>query len=132
MNLLEEIQAKCTPEMLLPQNRDDGAIAALVSIGRTRFRKTNVGEGGIIAAIGDLAAANIFLDVVNSVPDYRHIKKVITRGDFDLGELMAQGAVQAMVTALVLTQPQADRLKALGIESDPVSAQEVAKALEGL
>ena len=127
MTLLEEIQAKCSFEMLA--NRDDGAIATLLSIGRTKLRKTNIGEGGIIAAIGDLTAANNFLDAVNAVAEYRHIKKVISRGDFDMGDLMSQAGVQAMVPA-VLTQMQADNLKALGLVHDPVSAQQVSQALE--
>lgn len=129
MSLLAEIQAKCSIAMLA--NRDDGAIAALVSAGRTKLSKTSVGEGGIIAAIGDLTAGNNFLDIVNSAADYRHIKKVISRGDFDLGEAMAQIAVQSLVPA-VISQDQANRLKALGIVPNPVTAQDVSKALEGM
>ena len=121
--LLDEIRAKCSTELLA--SRDLNAIAAEVNIGRRRLKKTSLGEGGIIAAVGNLNAGNAFLDVVNSAPDYRHIKKVISRGDFDLGEPMAQEGVQAMVAANVLTQAQANALCALGQEPDPVTEFEV-------
>ena len=127
MGLLEEIQAKCTPELIA--SRDFDAIATQVNIGRVKFQKTEIGEGGIVAAIGDLAAANTFLDVINSAPDFRHIKKVVSRGAFDLGEQMAQTAVQAMVAGGVLNQSQADALKALGLIPDPVTVREVNMAL---
>ena len=67
--------------------------------------------------------------MINSVADFRHIKKIISRGAFDLGEPMAQNAVQAMVGAGVLTQPQADALKALGLTPNPVTVREVNMAL---
>lgn len=127
MTLIEEIQAKCSADLIASRNYD--AIAAAVNIGRKRPKKTALGEGGIIAAIGDLDAGNAFLDVVDSAAPYRHIKKVIARGDFDIGEPMAQAGVQQMVGAGVLTQAQADALCALGYEPDPVSSQQVSDAM---
>lgn len=127
MTLLDEIKAKCPPALLA--SRDHAAIATQVSTGRKRYSKTSLGEGGIIAAIGDLTAGNTFLDVVNSAPAYRHIKKVIGRGDFDMGEPMAQAGVQQMVSLAVLTQAQADALCALGVSPDPVTELDVRKTL---
>lgn len=133
MTLLEEIQAKCT--LTLIASRDHQAIADAVNVGRTRLRKTELGQGGIVAAIGDVDAANAFLDIVTNrandpASKFRHIASVINRGEFDMGEQMAQISVQAMVPA-VLTQEQADKLKALGIAGDHVSAARVANALDG-
>lgn len=128
MSLFQEIQAKCSAELIA--SKDHQTIAETVSLGRTKFRRTHLGEGGIIAAIGSLDVGNTFLDVVGSAPAYRHIKKVIARGDFDMGEAMAQGGVQSMVGAGVLTQVQADSLCALGLEADTVSVTQVAQALE--
>lgn len=126
--LLEQIQALPNAAELMAA-RDDFAIAAALSVGRKKFRKTTLGEGGIIAAIGDLDAGNAFLDVVNSAAPYRHIKKVIGRGDFDMGEPMAQAGVQQMVGLSVLTQAQADSLCALGLQDDPISVNAVSDAL---
>lgn len=128
MTLFQEIQAKCSVELIA--SNDHQAIAQAVNLGRTRFRRTHLGEGGIIAAIGSLDVGNTFLDVVSTAPAYRHIKKVIARGDFDMGEAMAQGGVQAMVAVGVLTQAQADSLCALGLEANTVTVTEVAQALE--
>jgi hypothetical protein len=111
-------------------HRDDGAIAAALSVGRTRAKITAIGDGTIIETLG-IAAGNAFLDVIETVPDYRYVKRIIARGELDMSSLTAQGGVQAMVPA-VLTQEQADKLKALGREADPISAQQVAQALEGL
>ena len=131
MTLLAEIQSKCSAELIA--SRDFDAIAAAVNVGRTRYRKTELGDGSIIAAIGDLNAANAFLDVVKSTSPtspFRHVKDVIFRGAFDMGDLMAQASVQSMVPA-ILTQEQADNLKALGVEPDHVTAQQVSDAMGG-
>lgn len=69
------------------------------------------------------------MDVINTVPDFRHVKKIIARGDFDMSTAVSQEGVQAMVPA-VLTQEQADALKALGTVPAPVSVQEVIDALK--
>jgi hypothetical protein len=68
------------------KNRDDGAIAAAMSAGRTRQEPTEIGVGGILDTL---------------VPS-------------------------------VLTQAQADALKGLAIKPDVITAQDVARALEGM
>jgi hypothetical protein len=127
MSLLDEITAVCTPEEIA--SAEHGMIAERVSVGRTRPSTTHIGEGKLLEVLG-LAAGNAFLDVINTVPDYRHVKKIIARGDFDMSTSVSQDGVQAMVPA-VLTQVQADALKALGLTSAPVSVQEVIEALKG-
>ena len=116
MTLLEEIQAKCTVEELASQ--DTFLIAAKVSLGRTKPAKTRIGEGTILDVLG-VPVGNSFLDVINSVADYRYVKNIILRGEFDLSLASSQTGVQALVPS-VLTQEQADALKALGKAPDPV------------
>ena len=125
MTLLEEIQAACTVEEIA--SGEHGLIAAKVSVGRTRAQKTNIGEGTILDVLG-LTTGNSFLDVINSVADFRHVKKIIGRGDFDMSTATSVAGVQALVPS-VLTQPEADALIALGRVPAPVSVQEVITAL---
>lgn len=109
---------------------DHGAIAAALSVGRTKLVTTAIGEGAILATLG-LEAGNAFLDVIDAHPDFRHVKKIIARGEFDMSSPVSQAGVQGMVPA-VLTQEQADALKALAVQDAPVSSQEVTRALEGM
>jgi predicted LPLAT superfamily acyltransferase len=126
MTLLEEIQAGGFDLA----NRDDGAIAAALSVGRTKLVKTSIGEGTILATLG-LAAGNAFLDVIDAHPDFRHVKKIVARGEFDMSSPVSQAGVDGMVPA-VLTQEQADALKNLAVVPDVISANDVARALEGV
>ncbi len=114
---------------ITPATRDFGAIAAALSVGRTRRVKTSIGKGAILAALGQ-TAGNAFLDVVDAAPDFRHVKEIIARGEFDLSLDISQEGVQALVPA-VLTQEQADALKNLAVQPDPISVQQVTQAFEG-
>jgi len=127
MTLFEEITIKCTAEMIAA--RDHQTIADVVNVGRTRSQKTSIGEGTILDVLG-ITVGNTFLDVINSASDFRHVKRIIARGDFDVSTPTAQGGIQALVPS-VLTQAQSDNLKALGIVNDHVTAARVANALDG-
>lgn len=127
MTLLAEIRAKCNPAML--SNRDDAAIAALVSVGRTKASGREIGKGTILETIG-FAAGNAFLDVIDGDATFRHVRTLVNEGRLIISSVLVMGTIQSMVPA-VITQPQADLLLALASVPDPVSAQQVAKALEG-
>ena len=121
MITLAEIQATGIPF------GESAQIAAALSAGRTKPVKTSIGEGTILATLG-MTAGNAFLDVIDTVPDYRHVKKIIARGEFDMSSPVSQAGVQALVPS-VLTQEQADALMALAQEPDPVSYQEVERII---
>lgn len=125
MTLLQEIQTKCSPELIA--SRDHGAIAAAVSEGRTRATPTAIGKGTILGVL-DLAAGNAFLDVIDTVPDFRHVKDVIKSSNFDVSLQVSQDGIDAMVPA-VLTQVEADALKALGKAPNPITEFDVRCAL---
>lgn len=125
MTLLEEIKAKCLPELLA--SGDHQAIADAVNVGRVKPAPTHIGEGKILEVLG-LAAGNAFLDVIDNVPDFRHVKKIVARGDFDMSTAVSQAGVQGMVPA-VLSQEQADLLKVLGMTPDPISEFDVRRTL---
>lgn len=126
MTLLAEIQAKCTPELIA--SHDYQAIADVVNAGRFRAATTAIGKGTILGVLG-LAAGNAFLDVIDTVPDLRHVKDVIKSSNFDVSLQVSQDGIDAMVPT-VLTQMEADALKALGKTADPVSAADAELALK--
>lgn len=128
MTLLQELQAKCSPELLA--SRDYDAIAAAVNINRTRPSTREIGNGTILETLG-LAAGNAFLDVVNSAPDFRHVKPLIEQGRLQIASPLVQMTVQSMVPAQVLTQAQADSLCALGKEDDHLTPARIANILDG-
>lgn len=110
-------------------NRDDGAIAAALSVGRTKLQATEVGNGTILETIG-LTAGNALLDVLNGAPDFRYVKPLLEQGRLRIDSAMVRATLDTLVPA-VITAEQAAALKNLAVVDDPVSVQDVAKALEG-
>lgn len=111
-------------------NRDDGAIAAALSAGRTKTVSTEIGNGMVLATLG-LASGNALLDAIYNTPDFRYVKPLLEQGRLDISTPLAAGALDGLAGAGVITQAEADALKALAVQPDPVTANDVAKALEG-
>ena len=124
MTLLEEIKAKCSPELLAA--RDVAAITAAVNLGRTKPNTREIGNGTILETLG-LEGGNALLDVINSVPDFRHVKPLVEQGRLVIGASLVQSTVRSLVPS-VLTAAQADALCALGMEPDPVNQDAVTRA----
>ena len=107
---------------LLP---DSAAIADALSRDRYRLRKTQIGPGTILAALGPTTGAAL-LDTLTAMaadPQYSAVKwalKVIDRGEFDLGQDASRGQVAALAAAGVMSAASRDALLALGQEPDPV------------
>ena len=125
MTLYYEIQS-LSPALVA--SKDYQAIADALSAGRTKSQPTAIGKGTIIGVLG-MAVGNAFLDMIDNVPDYRHIKDVIRAGVFDVSLEASKFGIDAMVPA-VLTQEQADSLKALGTVPDVVTAAECEVAMK--
>ena len=126
MSLYTQIQAL---DPALVASGDYQAIADALNSGRTKPQSTAIGKGTIIGVLG-MAAGNAFLDVIDNEPNYRHVKDIIRDGAFDVSLPVSQGGIDAMVPA-VLTQEQADSLKALGTVPDTVTAAQVASVMTG-
>lgn len=126
MTLLEEIQLKCTSELLA--SRDHQAIANAVNVGRTRTTATEIGKGTILETIG-LTAGNAFLDVIDNLAELRHVKALWAEGRLLVSSPLVVSTIQSFVPT-VLTQAQADALLILGVEPDPVSAAQVEVAMK--
>lgn len=104
---------------------DHGAIAQAMSIGRTKIVKTEIGKGTILSVLG-LDAGNALLDIIDTVTDFRHVKHLVANGWLDVGDPLVRFMIDQ-----TCTPEDAVKLKALAVVNDPVSSQEVSKALEG-
>ena len=107
---------------------DTQAIAAALSVGRTRYVETNIGAGTIIEVLG-LAAANPVLDALYASPDYRHVKSLLDQGRLRLDVVAQAGMLQPLVTGGLLTQAQFDALIARAKEPAPVDEYAVRVAI---
>jgi len=108
--------------------KDCAALAALLSVDRTRPSATEIGYGTILEAIG-IAAGNQLIDFIKGSPDLRHVVPLLEQGRLRIGSPVARAAVQSFVGAGTVSQADADVLCALGCEPDALTAQDVATAL---
>lgn len=125
MVTLVEIQATGLPLT------DHGAIAAALSMGRTKTVPTEIGNGLILETIG-LASGNTLLDAIYTDANFRYVKPLLEQGRLRVDSPLVRGTLDALATAEVITQAEADALKALAVQADPVSAYEVGYALQGV
>ena len=107
---------------------DTQAIAAALSVGRTRYVETQIGVGTIIEELG-LAAANPVLDALYASPDYRHVKPLLDQGRLRLDAVAQAGMLQPLVAVELLTQAQLDALVARAKEPAPVAEYAVRMAI---
>lgn len=128
MTLLQEIMAKCSPELVA--SKEHGQIAVEVSVGRTRPSGMEVGHGTVLEVLG-LAAGNAFLDALYDSPDFRHVRPLLEQGRLVISSPLVMGTIQAMVPT-VISEADADKLLALAVVPAPVSTQEVIAAMEGM
>jgi len=120
---------EASPELQALKN-DDVAISAALSVGRTKVVPTEIGNGTILEAIG-LTAGNALLDVLNTAPDFRHVKPLIEQGRLRLDSPLVIGTLGALVASGVLTQENADVLAARARVPDVVTPQQVSDAIGG-
>jgi hypothetical protein len=130
--LLEEIQAKCSAELIA--SRDHGAIAATVNAGRTTVQKVAIADvqaylqgNGLwwvikVVAADDLhtanAAAVAVMDVANA--RYPSIDMTLPIVGQMLGGLVATG---------VIAQGDMDALVGMGVVPDTVTVHQINQAL---
>lgn len=119
-----------SPELqVLAAEGNHVAIAAALSVGRTTLTPTEVGAGTVLEVLG-MATGNALLDVIDTAPDFRHVKPLVQQGRLRLDSALVIATMQSLV-GTVLTQPQADALVARATVADPVSHTEVGAALAG-
>ena len=128
MTLLEEIQTKCSPELIA--SREHGVIAARVSEGRKQVAQRLGGIGLVLETLGPVDGA-LLLDALEaqaaSVPALKWAWVLVNRGELDFGS----DATRAMVDALI-PDPTRTLLKSVAEVPAPVSVDAVVSALEGV
>ena len=110
--------------------KDHGKIAEELSRGRKKLIPVEIGKGKILETIG-LASANNLLDIIDTHPDYRHVKQLLQNGWFRIDSPLARASVDALVVGGVITELEGIALKSIAEVEDVVTSQEVTKALEG-
>ena len=128
-------------------NRDDGAIAAALSQGRTKVVSREVGDGAIALALGTqagplflyklkkLAATVLPNDATDAqiipVAIAQQAVESLAKVGFDVGNPDVRAGL-SMFDGTLLTSEQIEAIKALAVVPDVITAQDVAKALEGM
>jgi hypothetical protein len=119
-------------DSLLPE-RNDVAIAAIVSIGRKRLQHMLVGPGTVVVAMDPHGGA--CLDAINALGETNRDvywgMDPIRNGDFDLGLLSAQAWLDKLAQLLPDYAEPLQVLKSLGYADDPIHYDEVSDALNG-
>ena len=117
------------------QNRDDGAIAAALSVGRVKTVDRLVGYGTVLEALGAESGA-AFLDSLTTLAatssPVKWALKLLDRGELNIGAEATRGQLDALVAGGAMPQAVADALKGLATVPDVITSQDVAKALEGI
>ena len=127
MSLIEEIQAKCSPELIASGNHQ--AIADAVNVGRTRIGPRLGGIGLIMETLGPTDGAALLdqldaLSATNSAVKWAFV--LINRGELDFGST----ATRTMIDLLV-SSPAKELLLNVAVADDHVTAARVASALDG-
>ena len=128
-------------------NRDDGAIAAALSQGRTKVISREVGDGAIALALGTQAGPLFLYKLkklaATTLPDNATDAQIIpvavaqqaveslAKVGFDIGNPDVRAGL-SMFEGTLLTAAQIEAIKALAEVDDVITPQDVAKALEGM
>lgn len=127
MPLRDEILSRpdCAEALAL---RDCGALAAILSVGRTKTVDKLIGYGTVLEALGAEGGA-AFLDgltaVSTSSSPVKWALKLLDRGELNIGAAATQAQLDALASAGVMPQAVANALKGLAIVPDVITAQEV-------
>jgi hypothetical protein len=125
---------------------DDEAIATILSAGRTAIAPMEIGDSAVAVALG-IPAGPLFLYrlelAATTQPDVgatdqqiaahavaRQAWRSLDKGVFNIGDSTVRAAIDAFIGTL-LTQDEADAVKAIAATPDPVSAADVSRAMRG-
>ena len=123
--MLQEIQSKCSAELIA--SRDHDAIAAAVNVGRIRIAPKLGGFGLVLETLGPEAGAAL-LDALEaqkaSISALKWAWYLLERGELDFGSDATRGMIYTLVPS-----PAKEALLAVAQVPDPVTAQQVSDAL---
>ena len=128
MTLRDEILSRqdCADALAI---RDCGALAEILSAGRTKLIERNVGYGTVLDTLGaDVGSA--FLDALTARATtsgpVKWALKLMERGELNIGAAATQAQLDALATAGVMPVAVADALKGLATVSDVITVHDVA------
>ena len=109
-----------------------GAIAAALSVGRTKLVPTPIGFGKVLDALGPVDGATV-LDTLDAAKATNRplfwAWTLLERGELDVSLASTRAQIDALAGAGAMTTAQADALKNLAVQDDPVTVHDVALAL---
>lgn len=111
--------------------RDYGAIAAALSVGRTKIVSRLIGVGTILDALGPTEGAAVLdaLEVIGTqVSAVKWGVRLLNASNLDIGLPSVRAQIDALV-GVALTVEQAAALKALAIVPDPYSVGDISDEL---
>lgn len=128
MTMLDDIRA--LPQEVLAA-RDTQAIAAALSVGRTRLASTLIGFGRVLDALGPVDGATV-LDTLEAIkasnPPLKWAWYLLERGELDVALASVRGQIDMLALGGALTTAQAAALKALAETPDPIDEMTVRQA----
>lgn len=134
MTLRDEILSRpdCADALAI---RDCGALAEILSAGRTKLIERNVGYGTVLDTLGaDVGSA--FLDALTALAatssPVKWALKLLDRGELNIGAAATRGQLDALAAGGVMPHAVADALKGLAVSPDEITASQVQQALEGV
>lgn len=117
--------------LLDPDNRNDVAIADILSAGRTRPVTTEIGIGTVLAKLG--ADGGAWLDALDNVglqdANVRWSMVLIRDGRFRIDMAESRAAMQHLATNVPDLAAGIAALLTLGVEPDPLSVTDVSREL---
>lgn len=124
--------------LLDPDNRNDVAIAALLSVGRWRYADTRRMEVGFVGTYpggpieGDAVLGALELHAESQAPTARIVGRALRALRTEPGLNLGDPALHAMLDLLapsVLSVQQVDAIKSMARVDDPVAVRDVSRAL---
>lgn len=120
---------------------DHAAIAAALSVGRTRVASRLISERGVMSHYaGGPVAADVLLGKLEafaasglpgSGPVKRALKFLATDAGIDIGDEAMRAQLQAIATGGVISQGECDALLSLALVPDPIPHEAVTAAIRG-
>lgn len=112
---------------------DHGAIAEALSVGRTKVISKSIGVGTVLAVMAP--AGGDFLNALEALAasdsNVKWTLKLIEQGNFDIGMPIVRAQLETFASEHVELADAINALLAVAIVPDPVTSQEVTRALEG-
>lgn len=118
----------------IADNRNDSAIATLLSAGRTRQADVAIGIGDILDVLrGVGAGGGAFLDTLQALGqqdrDLHYVYVLLESGRLHINKPNVRAGMQQLAQAVSALAPEIEALTGLGIEPDPLSVAQVSDAL---